>query len=359
VGGHPPGVLDILLHHIDHLRLIVHSGHRIFGELVGHRRHGAVDHEQPAAGDVGRVVIGMPLLEALPVDEHTAQWPVWGTTARVVVTEPGALADVRALVVAELAAVDKACSRFRDDSELARVRAAHGRPVRVSPLLAALVSTALDAAARTGGRVDPTVGNALVRLGYDRDFRFAHATDGWRVEAGPAPGWQRIRLCGTTLAVPPDVLVDLGSTGKAYAADRCATLAAQRFGVGVMVSLGGDIATAGRAPEGGWCVLVQDGPDEPSCVVALRPGTALATSSTRSRRWGGVHHILDPRTCRPAQPVWRTVSVTATDCVTANALTTGAIVAAADAPDWLDGFGVPARLVRADGRVLRLGGWPA
>ena len=104
---------------------------------------------------------------------------------------------------------------------------------------------------------------------------------------------------------------------------------------------------------------MQDGPQEPSCVVGLRPGTALATSSTRSRRWGGVHHILDPRTCLPAQPLWRTVSVTATDCVTANALTTGAIVAAAGAPEWLDGFGAPARLVRADGRIVRLGGWPA
>jgi FAD:protein FMN transferase len=118
------------------------------------------------------------------------------------------------------------------------------------------------------------------------------------------------------------VLLDLGATGKAYAADRCAARVAADRGVGVLVSLGGDIATAGPAPDGGWRVLVQDGPGEPSCVVGLPSGTALATSSTRSRRWGtSLHHILDPRTCRPAEPLWRTVSVRAADCVTANAKT--------------------------------------
>jgi len=122
-------------------------------------------------------------------------------------------------------------------------------------------------------------------------------------------------------------------------------------------------ATAGPAPEGGWRVLVQDGPDEPSCIVALPAGTALATSSTLSRRWrsgtGLLHHILDPRTCQPTNPLWRTISVTAPDCVEANTLTTGAMVSGASAPEWLAGSGVPARLVAADGRVLAIGGWPA
>jgi thiamine biosynthesis lipoprotein len=274
-----------------------------------------------------------------------------------VLTEPSVVADARAVVEKELALVDKACSRFRADSEIRLLPA--GSPVRVSPLLAALVSTALDVAARTGGRVDPTMGNALVRLGYDRDITLVHGRTGWRAEPEPAPGWQRVRLDGDVLTVPDGVLLDLGATGKAYAADRCASLVAQRFGVGVLVSLGGDVATAGTPPEGGWRVLVQDGPDEPSGVVALGPGTALATSSTRSRRWGTMHHILDPRTCLPAQPLWRTVSVAAPDCVTANMLSTGAVVSADGALEWLRGFGVAARLVRSDGRVRTVGGWPS
>jgi thiamine biosynthesis lipoprotein len=89
-------------------------------------------------------------------------------------------------------------------------------------------------------------------------------------------------------------------------------------------------------------------------------GGGLATSSTTQRRWrrGGllVHHILDPRTGLPPAPVWRTVSVAAESCVAANTLTTAAIVWREDAPKRLGG--VPARLVREDGEVVMVGGWP-
>jgi thiamine biosynthesis lipoprotein len=134
-------------------------------------------------------------------------------------------------------------------------------------------------------------------------------------------------------------------------------------GVGVLVSLGGDLATAGPAPDGGWRVRVQDGPDEPSCVVTLPAGGAMATSSTSSRRWETagemVHHIVDPRSGRPARRVWRTASVAAYSCVRANTLATAAIVRGERAPGWLARLGAPARLVDARRSVLRLGGWPA
>src|SRR5258705_1733705 len=109
----------------------------------------------------------MALIETLPIGADTAQWTVWGTTARVVVTDPRQVAAAERLVRAELAAVDAACSRFRSDSELARLSPGGGR---VSPLLAALVSAALQAARDTDGDVDPTLGGTLCVLGYDRDF---------------------------------------------------------------------------------------------------------------------------------------------------------------------------------------------
>jgi thiamine biosynthesis lipoprotein len=225
------------------------------------------------------------------------------------------------------------------------------------------VAVALDAAYRTGGDVSPTVGGALVHLGYDRDLALLPATNRQaapRVSA--VPNWRDVRLDGRDLTVPPGVLLDLGATAKAHAADRCARLAAVGCGTGVLVSLGGDIATAGPAPDGGWRVLVQDGPAQPGETVALPAGAALATSSTISRQWraGGrlLHHILDPRTCQPAPPVWRTVSVAAARCLDANTAGTAAIVRGHRALDWLRAQGLPARLVDADGRVRTLGGWP-
>jgi thiamine biosynthesis lipoprotein len=136
-----------------------------------------------------------------------------------------------------------------------------------------------------------------------------------------------------------------------------------------MVSLGGDIAVAGQVPEGGWRIRVQDvsgHPDDPPTgphsIVAITSG-GLATSSTTARRWrrGGdlMHHILDPRTGRPASGTWRTVSVAASTCADANTASTAAIIKGQAAPQWLTGWGLPARLVATDGSVLTIGGWPA
>jgi thiamine biosynthesis lipoprotein len=304
----------------------------------------------------------MPLIETLPIGADTAQWSVWGTVARVVVTEPALLARATAIVEAELAAVDAACSRFRPDSELSLAGRAGGRPVLVSPLLADLVGAALEAARQTGGDVDPTVGAALCGLGYDRDFA---AVTGRAVAPAvrvfATPDWRSVRLHDRELTVPDGVLLDLGATAKAAAADRAARLVAVRLGVGVLVALGGDIATAGSAPDGGWSVLVQDRPGDPHCTVRLPAGAALATSSTAGRTWGRpgelLHHILDPRTGRPAPRAWRTVSVAASSCLRANTLSTAAVVRGHAAPELLRG--VPARLVTPELDVLRLGGWPA
>jgi FAD:protein FMN transferase len=309
-------------------------------------------------------VIAMPLRELLPVDAGTAQWPVWGTTARLVVTDPDRIAAARQVVADQLAAVDRAGSRFRPDSEVRRVQRAGGRPVRISPLLAELVAAALDAARRTGGDVDPTLGAALHRLGYDRDLALVPlAGGGIAVRENPAPGWQRVRLSGRELTVPAGTLLDLGATAKAWTVDRCAELVAARCDTGVLVSLGGDIATAGPAPAGGWQVLVQDRPGDPHTTIGLPAGAALATSSTVSRQWrqGGrlLHHILDPRTCRPVPPVWRTVSVAGYRCIDANTASTAAVVRGQAALGWLRGLGVPARLVTADRQVVTVGRWPA
>lgn len=307
----------------------------------------------------------------------SAQWPAIGTTASVVVTEPAHLEAARNIVVDELAQVDLACSRFRSDSEIARLAARGNAWTPVSVVLADVLACALDVARVTDGAVDPTMGTDLSRLGYDRDYdeiknahalgadnavlpltyRLVYRTSWHDVEFDH--GKRRVR-------VPAGLVLDLGATAKAWCADRGAARIQRELGVGVLVSLGGDIATAGVGPDGGWLVRVQDLPeatDGPNAVVVLRDGYAVATSSTISRTWrrgtSRLHHILDPATRRPAAPVWRTVTAVASSCVDANAATTAAIVRGRAAEPWLASRGVAARLVEQNGRVRTLGGWPA
>ena len=288
------------------------------------------------------------------------------------VADPQGLAEARRLLTADLADVDLACSRFRADSEICALGNLKGRPARnvgVSPLLAEAIAVALRAARLTEGDVDPTVGAAMSAVGYDRDFeqiRRVGPPIGLTVRT--VPGWREVHLEGQSLTMPAGVQLDLGATAKAWAADRSAARIASRLGCGVLVSLGGDIAVAGPAPQDGWRIRVQDvtgspadPPGGPYALIAIRDG-GLATSSTAARRWqrGGdvLHHILDPRTGLPAEPVWRTVSVAAGSCADANAASTAAVIRGRRALGWLAQLGLSARLVDATGVVFTVAGWP-
>jgi thiamine biosynthesis lipoprotein len=292
----------------------------------------------------------------------------FGTFGTLLVTTQPAVMPARDLLGRELRAIDLACSRFRPDSELTLLNQAGGRRQPVSPLFAEALAVALGAAAATNGDVDPTCGQSLIRLGYDRDF--AQLASRWRAPAGPVRpvpvgGWQCVDLDREDLTVrlPAGVHLDLGATAKALAADRAARTISMATGAGVLVNLGGDIAVAGLAPAAGWRVEIvadpADGGRRP--VIALRDG-GLATSSTSSRAWRrGVqtlHHILDPRTGRSVDSCWAAVSVAAATCVDANSASTAAIIRSAAAPGWLASLGLPARLVGTDGTITTTGAWP-
>jgi thiamine biosynthesis lipoprotein len=296
-------------------------------------------------------------------DTPEATWRALGTLVHLVVTDPRRLDDAREILAADLAEVDQACSRFRPDSEIRTL----GGTTTITPLLAEAIAVALRAARLTDGDVDPTVGAAMSAIGYDRDFERI-VPNSSPVTVSRVPGWREVHLENRTLTMPEGVQLDLGATAKAWAADRSAARIHDRLHTGVLVSLGGDIAVAGPPPSTGWRIRVQDvtgSPDDPPegpyATIAIRGG-GLATSSTTARRWqrGGdvLHHILDPRTGLPAEPVWRTVSVTAGSCADANAASTAAIIRGRQALGWLSALALPARLVDTTGVVFTVAGWP-
>jgi FAD:protein FMN transferase len=312
--------------------------------------------------DIGSDCVGVAERDAL------------GTNARLAVWPPQNLNRAVSAVDAELARLDLEASRFRQDSEISAIHRAGGGFHLVSEGLAEAIRVALAAARWTGGLVDPTVGNALLSLGYDRDFAEIGPGLATALPApAPVPGWQAVGLDGRVLRLPEGIRLDLGATAKGLGSDRCAAAAlAAAGGGGVLVSLGGDIALAGEAPVNGWPLRVADEESPNSRPQPVGSGTvqlvrlasgALATSSITCRRWllaGQLqHHILDPRTGLPAGGPWRTVSVAAASCAEANAASTGAIIEGEQAEAWLTAEGLPARLVAHDGTVRLTGGWPA
>ena len=275
-----------------------------------------------------------------------ARWETWSTSVVLRLTDPRGLASARIAVERELDAIDRACSRFRVDSEIARVNASAGRAVRVSPLLGEALALALRAARLTDGDVDPTIGQALMLAGYDRDWPLLEHAPADSPAQEPSPrkrpsaptivaravcGWRSVTFdgAGRTVRIPAGFAIDLGATAKAWAADRAAQAAARAAHCGALVAIGGDIATNGLAPAHGWAVHVTDDHradhHAPGQTVTIQSG-GLATSSTAVRRWRHagrtMHHIIDPATGAPARSAWRTVSVAAASCADANIATT-------------------------------------
>ena len=205
----------------------------------------------------------------IPVPTLTTPTPLWqqvstgdatvavadraalGTSARVAVWPPENLGGALAAVDGVLAALDRQASRFRQDSEISWIHRGSGGLFLVSDGLAEAIGVALEAARWTRGLTDPTVGQALISLGYDRDFA---AIDPARREpagsAAPAPGWELVRLDGALLRLPADVRLDVGATAKGLGADRAvrAAMTANGQAGGILVSLGGDLAAAGQPP---------------------------------------------------------------------------------------------------------------
>jgi len=302
---------------------------------------------------------------AVPVDHRAATWRALGTYVHLATAEETALEPARRTAVRLLADVDRTCSRFRSDSDLVRANAAAGSWTSVDPMLVQAIEAAMDAAAETDGLVDPTLGHALVAVGYDRDIALviAGSTDpaGFPVPAR-AGAWREILLDPAGgVRVPIGCALDLGATAKAWAADLIANSVAAESDSTVVISLGGDVAVAG--PGDGWPVAISEIIDDPAdAEIVHLPYGGLATSSTAARRWvrDGVirHHLLDPLTGEPTRGPWRTVTATGVTCVAANTASTAAIVLGDKAVDWLTARDIPARLVDTHGKIVRTARWP-
>ncbi|RMH81967.1 MAG: FAD:protein FMN transferase [Actinomyces sp.] len=262
-----------------------------------------------------------------PVASYTdASFRVMGSASRLLVG-PGDEALV-ARLRQRLDALEGLWSRFRADSEVSTVNAHAGRPVMVSPDTLRLFEHARAAWEITEGWFDPTMLDELESLGYDRTHERLDgvtgqvpALPGRAADVPPDPAASpmadlEVDLALGAVTIPAGVRFDPGGIGKGLAADLVATEAVAQGAERVLVDLGGDVRVAGpwfTSPR--WPVLIADPYDiEVDLAVVSIVGGAVATSSRVRRRWrtssgAVVHHLLDPRTRRPAETDLVSVSV--------------------------------------------------
>ncbi len=271
------------------------------------------------------------------------------TSFRAMGTEIVAFGSDGSGVAEFFAEAEAVFSRFDPDSQLSTLNADPRSSVDVTPEMAACLRAAAELRLRTGGLVDPAVGNSVAAWGYDRSFEVVDDLS----HPEPVEEIGRWTVSGHSVRRKPGVKLDLGGIAKGWTAD----VAVER-GLAKVISAGGDV----RSADPNATVSIEDPWGEIAATVRLGAG-GLATSSSTRRRWrvgdGNAHHIIDPRRLRPAVSPVFSATVTAATAVEAEAGAKAVLLhgerglAWAGRQDWI----TAALVVWHDGNVFATTGW--
>ena len=286
------------------------------------------------------------MLTAAVVEERT-----WHrSTARLMGSPSEILVDGPVELIRDgfsrLRQLEKTWSRFLPDSELNRLQARRGDWLECSDDLVAALQLCQLMHVETRGLFDPSIRTSLEQLGYDRTFAEIveqSSRPGDPPETKPANGLAGLEISNNWVRLVDGLSIDLGGIGKGLAADLVANELIAAGANSAYVSLGGDIHAAGEpVDENGWRVpLLHPQTGEPIDHHSLYSG-ALVMSTVTIRRWtrGDTehHHIIDPRSGRPADTDLLAVAVADQTAARGEALAKAAIIA---------GSGEGAALLRA------------
>ena len=249
-----------------------------------------------------------------------------------------------------------------ETSPLAPLR--KGGSVTLPEDLREVMSVALGTARRSSGAFDPTMGKVIDLWGFEgEDHRIPPSSE--LKTALETVGYSRIEMDsnGVVSSTGPAWL-NLGGVAKGYAVDAAVNIMKKEGVKGGIVNAGGDLRVFGKRPgRKVWRVGIQD-PDNPQGMAGVLDlaGGSVATSGDYERYFtvDGIryHHILDPKTGRPARSGLRSTTVITSDCVLADALATAAFVLGpAKGLDLLERTpGVEGILIEDGGGILKTSG---
>lgn len=288
---------------------------------------------------------------------------------------------------------ERAFSRTRDDSDIARAHAASPNAVPVSPQTARLVRQALGYCERSRGKFDITMGTvtslwnfhtgevpsrlALARalphvdyrhivldeesLGKDSPVQGSLDDDALNAGVSRVPSSKSSQ---PTLAITdPQTILDLGGVAKGYIADDLADLFIAHSVGRFVINLGGNVVVRGGRPADAsarppvaagspWRIGIIN-PLDPAhnrAIVDMADGSVV-TSGIHERRFtkGGVtyHHILDPATGMPAKTDLTSATIIAPRSMDCDGYSTTALMLGArDAIDFVESLpGIEAVLI--------------
>ncbi len=235
-------------------------------------------------------------------------------------------------------------TRFSDDSELAELNRSAGEWFRASAEMYQVLEEAQRLAVETDGLFNPAILPELKQAGYDRTIdEVKNSPPGTEPEqAIEKQDYRHVQLDpgDRSVLLPKGMQVDLGGIAKGWIAEQ----AAHKLAISAhacAVNAGGDMFLV-NLPEGetSWEVGLENplDPEHDLAVLHIRPG-AVATSAITKRQWrhnGKLqHHLIDPRSGKPAITEWLSVTVWAETATEAEVYAKAVLIAGSQAADSL------------------------
>ncbi len=220
-----------------------------------------------------------------------------------------------AIVAPTFAEAERTLTRFDTGSALSQLNRSIGQAICVPRMLVRALGAAWRAFRVTGGRFDPRIIGALEEAGERAGVALPPSPS--RLDPTDCWLWLESRLGIARLEAP----IDLGGIGKGLALRWSARRLRRAGFADFLIAAGGDLVAAGRGPaRRPWSIRLSDpsGKRASLATIELPEGGGLATSSIAVRSWTGDdgslrHHLIDPATLRPADPIWHSVTVAAAD----------------------------------------------
>lgn len=281
------------------------------------------------------------------------RFPAMGSTAHVIVVGDD---DLLGTARSRIEDLERKWSRFRPDSEVSTLNVTGARTVSWETI--ELFERSIIGWRATSARFDPTVHDAIVALGYDRDLALVGAVEAPTTRLS-APGCDGISIdhSARTIQLPEATHFDPGGIGKGLAADLTVQELLDLGAEGALVNLGGDLRAEGVPPAGdeGWSVALEGPPGGIGLGVVSMVAGAVASSTPLKRRWGiaGIHHLIDPARGFPIERPHRYVAAVAAEAWWAEVATKDLLGKAAGAEPIA---GVAGLVVDWEGGTHRVGG---
>lgn len=229
----------------------------------------------------------------------------------------------------EVDRIDRLMSEWKPDSPVSAINTAAGaQGAEVPTELVEIIRRSIRFGELTDGAFDITwrgMGNL-----WHFDESFSPPSEAQVEEAKARVDYRRIRIDGNRVSLPEGWAIGLGGIAKGYAIDRAAGKLREAGFRDFLVNGGGDVLAAGMKGDRNWTVGVRAPRGGPQDLVArIRATGAVVTSGDyeRFRIVDGVryHHIIDPRTGRPAG-LCRSVTIVAGQAELADVLATSVFV---------------------------------